>query len=152
MKHTLSIILALAFFFVNAQSHQEAKDLLEKSKKATQAFKNYKIEFKNSITSPTGNEAKPTVTRSMEGTIYVKGDTYRLILNDMVYINDGKHMYIVDPEIEEVDKMELDEEAPLTPTAILSEFDKNYSYKLGDKKNRRRQDYSIHRFKAKWLQ
>lgn len=134
MKYTITLLLSLSLLAVSAQTHKEAKALLEKCKTTTESLDNYKIDFKNSITSPARDESKPATTRSMTGTIHVKGDAYRLLMNEVIYINDTKHMYIIDPDLEEVDKMEVDEESILTPTSILSEFNKNYSYKLGDKK------------------
>ena len=70
MKTYFTLIFASLFSLgLIAQSHTEAKALLEEVKVKTAEFKNQKIEFSNTMDSPTGNEAKPRSKRSMNGTM-----------------------------------------------------------------------------------
>jgi len=116
-----------------AQSSSEAQKLLNEVTTKTKAYTNQRINFKSTINSPTGNPEKPRSSRSMSGEIFIKGDSYRLLMGELVYIFDGTKMYIVDPEIEEVDVTTLEDGMNLTPNSILDEFDKNYSFKMGKK-------------------
>ncbi|MCT4622696.1 MAG: outer membrane lipoprotein carrier protein LolA [Schleiferiaceae bacterium] len=135
MKFRIALIFSLILSISFAQTNKEARALLEEVKAKTLSFKTQKITFDNSIEIPSADPAKAGTKRNMQGVISLKGEAYRLELNGMIYLNDGKSMYIIDPDIEEIDVTTTDDgEMPLSPTSILSEFDKGYSLKLGDKK------------------
>lgn len=112
------------------QTSKEARALLEEVKTKTLAFDNQKITFTNVLEVPNSDPAKASTKRSMEGVIFLKGDSYRLEMNEVIYLYDTKKLHIIDADSEEIDITSVDDETPLSPTSILNEFDKGYSLKL----------------------
>ena len=112
------------------QTSKEARALLEEVKTKTLAFDNQKITFTNVLEVPNSDPAKASTKRSMEGVIFLKGNSYRLEMNEVIYLYDTKKLYVIDVDSEEIDITSVDDETPLSPTSILNEFDKGYSLKL----------------------
>jgi len=134
MKYLSILFIGLFTFSGYGQTNKEARSLLEEVKTKTLSFENQSIVFTNVLEVPNSDPTKPNTKRSMEGKILLKGDAYRLEMNDVIYLYDTKKLYIIDVDSEEIDITSVDEETPLSPTSILSEFDKGYSLKLEDKK------------------
>ena len=134
MKYLSILFIGLFTFSGYRQTNKEARSLLEEVKTKTLSFENQSIVFTNVLEVPNSDPTKPNTKRSMEGKILLKGDAYRLEMNDVIYLYDTKKLYIIDVDSEEIDITSVDEETPLSPTSILSEFDKGYSLKLEDKK------------------
>ena len=133
MKYLVGLFIAIfSLGMVNAQTSKEARTLLNEVKAKVQSYKNQKITFDNEIEIPSADPDKKSIKRSKTGVIVLSGDSYRLELDGLVYIYDSKYLYIIDPDIEEVDITTLDEDVPLSPTAILNEFDNGYSLKMGE--------------------
>ena len=134
MKYLSILFIGLFTFSGYGQTNKEARSLLEEVKTKTLSFENQSILFTNVLEVPNSDPTKPNTKRSLEGKILLKGDAYRLEMNDVIYLYDTKKLYIIDVDSEEIDITSVDEETPLSPTSILSEFDKGYSLKLEDKK------------------
>ncbi len=135
MKYLAGLFIALfSFGMVNAQTSKEARALLNEVKTKIESYKNQKISFDNQMEIPSADPAKKSIVRSKKGEIAIEGDSYRLELDGSIYIFDGKKLYIIDPDIEEVDITELDEEFTLSPATILNGFEKGYSLKLNGTK------------------
>lgn len=134
MKYLSILFIGLFTFSGYGQTNKEARSLLEEVKTKTLSFENQSIVFTNVLEVPNSDPTKPNTKRSLEGKILLKGDAYRLEMNDVIYLYDTKKLYIIDVDSEEIDITSVDEETPLSPTSILSEFDKGYSLKLEDKK------------------
>jgi outer membrane lipoprotein-sorting protein len=132
MKNFTSVLL---FFLLGssvalAQSHAEAKQLLEDASKELKAHQTVHLEFSYSFEN---NRVDPPVVQKENGMISVKGDDYRLEIMGMEQIRQGNKLYTILHDDEEVQVTEYDEEenTGLTPTSILESFEKGYSYKLG---------------------
>jgi len=134
MKYLSNLFITLFTFSGYGQTNKEARALLEEVKTKTLSFENQKITFSNVLEVPNSDPDKASTKRSMEGTIFLKGESYRLEMNDVIYLYDTKKLHIIDIDSEEIDITSVDEETPLSPTSILNEFDKGYSLKLENKK------------------
>jgi outer membrane lipoprotein-sorting protein len=134
MKYLSILFITLFTFSGYGQTSKEARALLEEVKTKTLSFENQKITFSNVLEVPNSDPDKASTKRSMEGTIFLKGESYRLEMNDVIYLYDTKKLHIIDIDSEEIDITSVDEETPLSPTSILNEFDKGYSLKLENKK------------------
>ena len=134
MKYLSLVFVSLFAFSGYGQTSKEARALLEEVKTKTLSFENQKITFTNVLEVPNSDPAKGSTQRSMEGVIFLKGDSYRLEMNEVIYLYDTKKLHIIDIDSEEIDITSVDDETPLSPTSILNEFDKGYSLKLEDKK------------------
>ena len=134
MKYLSILFVGLLSLSSYGQTSKEARALLEEVKTKTLSFDNQKITFTNVLEVPNSDPAKASTKRSMEGVIFLKGDSYRLEMNEVIYLYDTKKLHIIDVDSEEIDITSVDDEAPLSPTSILNEFDKGYSLKLENKK------------------
>ena len=61
-----------------------------------------------------------------------KGDKYNVKWNDITFIYDGKKLYTINPDDEEVtiSTEDLDEESTITPNKILTFFEEGYEFKM----------------------
>lgn len=134
MKYLMALFLACFTLTGFAQTNKEARALLEEVKAKTMSFKNQKITFTNVLEVPNSDPDKAPTKRDLTGTIYLKGDAYRLEMSGVTYLYDLKNLHIIDEDTEEIDITSVEDETPLSPTSILNEFDKGYSLKLAEKK------------------
>ena len=61
-----------------------------------------------------------------------KGDKYNVKWNDITFIYDGKKLYTINPDDEEVtvSTEDFDEESTITPNKILTFFEEGYEFKM----------------------
>lgn len=132
MKYFTGMLLAAGLFSASliAQSHQEAKQLLEKAADELKSHPQVYLEFDYNFEN---NRVDPPVVQKESGKIAVKGDDYRLEIMGMEQLRKGSKLYTILHDDEEVQVTEYDEEenSGLTPTSILESFRSGYSYKLG---------------------
>lgn len=129
--------MACAIFSVGllAQSHTEAQALLQEVKAKTEAFKTQQIEFTNSIDAPTGKPDGARSSRESSGKAMVKGEKFRAELDGIIILFDGRITYMIYPDDEEINVMDKDDDegVALTPSSILAEYEKGYSYAMAGK-------------------
>lgn len=134
MKYLFLIGAFALSFFVEAQTNKEAEKLLKEVRKKTEGYKTQTIAFTNQIDAPTGKPDKPRSKRTSNGTAKVKGQKFRVALDGMIFLNDGKKAYIIYPEEEEINAFKEEDGAMnLTPSSILSGYEKGYSYAMAGK-------------------
>lgn len=134
MRYILLISTFAFSLFSSAQSNKEAEKLLKDVRKNTEAYKTQTISFTNEIDAPTGKPDKPRSKRKSSGTAKIKGQKFRIALDGMIFLNDGKKAYIIYPDEEEINVFKDEEGAMnLTPSAILAAYEKGYSYAMAGK-------------------
>ncbi len=114
---------------------KEAIKLLDLVKADLKTHTNRKISFTNTIETPAAEPgAKPRVLKE-KGTLYIKGDLFKLEYGGNTYLNDGKRTFVIMPEDLEVSIMEAGEESgAITPSGILKMLEeKKFTYSLGRK-------------------
>lgn len=120
--------LFITFIGINglfAQSSDKAKKYLDEVATKVSAYKNISIDFKYSLK----NEAE-NIEQSTKGDVYLKGDLYLLNLMGVTRLYDGKKIYTITPEDEEVtiSNSSDEEEETITPSKMLTFYKEGYSY------------------------
>lgn len=134
MKQIILIFALAASSMALAQTNKEAKKLLQDVRKTTESFKTQTITFSNELDAPTGNDKNPRSKRTTKGSAKIKGQKYRIDMGDFLAIHDGKQTFMVYPDDKEINIVNNKEGGvSLTPSSILEEYDKGYSYSLAGK-------------------
>ncbi|EGV44804.1 outer membrane lipoprotein carrier protein LolA [Bizionia argentinensis JUB59] len=126
MKKLLVLFLALATTATFAQDN-EAKNLLNKVSKKVKSYNNISIDFKYALNNDAEN-----IKQETRGNVVIDGDKYRLNILGMTRIFDGKTLYSISPDDEEVtiSSNNTEDENSITPSKMLSFYEKGYSYKM----------------------
>ena len=131
----LFTITAVAFFLVafntvdvNPVKEKNAgKELLDKVVAKAKSYKNMDIDFKYAI-----NNAKENINQESKGTVILQGNKYHLSFMGITKIFDGKKIYTIVPEDEEVTISNHDENDAnaMSPNKIFTFFKKGFKYSL----------------------
>lgn len=120
-------LLALLLFINHPASAQDkkAKDLLDQVTAKVKSYTNIVIDFKYAL-----NNAKENINQESKGNVTMKGNQYVLNLMGVTKIFDGKKIYTINPEDEEVSISKLDEkdDAAVTPSKMLTFYNTGYKY------------------------
>ena len=110
---------------LSAQDSQKAENLLNEVSSKVQAYDNMVIDFKYSLENTTEN-----VNQETRGDVSIKGEKYVLNLMGTTQMFDGKKIYTIIPEDEEInisDYIEEDENN-ITPSKMFSFYEDGYNY------------------------
>lgn len=125
------IVLVFGFVlgvFMNAQT--SGKALLNKATEKMKSYSSLYSTFDYSL-----DNAKENIHDKQHGYIYLKGDQYHLSLLGIKQIFDGKKVYTISEEDQEVTISKGEnEETLLTPTKILNSYKKGFTITMGEKK------------------
>ncbi|MBT8325280.1 MAG: outer membrane lipoprotein carrier protein LolA [Winogradskyella sp.] len=127
IKHN---IIALLLLFVSngfAQSNTEVQKLLDDVSKKVKAYDNISIDFKYEL-----NNLSENINQETKGSVTIEGDKYVLNILGVTRIYDGKTLYTISPEDEEVtiSSDNSDEEGTITPSKMLSFYEDGYRYQM----------------------
>lgn len=122
------IRFAVIFFIslnLHAQNSQKAKKLLDDVSSKMKGYENIVIDFKYSYSNPGDN-----LNQESKGNVSLKGDMYVLNFMGITRIFDGKKLYNIVPEDEEITISSYDSEKSdeLTPSKMLTFFNSGYKY------------------------
>lgn len=108
-----------------AQNSQKAKGLLDQVSAKIKSYNNIAIDFRYSMINP--NES---LNRESKGNVCLKGDLYVLNFMGVTRIFDGKKVYNIVPEDEEITISSHDNQKAdaLTPAKMLTFFNSGYKY------------------------
>src|SRR5699024_8831017 len=122
---TLFIFSLLISFNFQAQNDEKAKKLLEEVSAKVNSYDNMKINF-----SYVQESAKDNLRQETKGCVALSGDKYKLDLMGTTRIFDGKKLYDIIPEDEEINIANYDpeEDSELSPSKMLSFYEKGYDY------------------------
>lgn len=126
MKRLLQIIALLFISFnLQAQNSQKAKDLLDQVSAKVKSYENISIDFKYSLTNP-----KENLNQESKGNVIMQGNKYVLNFMGVTKIYDGKKIYNIVPEDEEISisKFDENEEDAVTPSKMLTFFNHGFKY------------------------
>ena len=125
MKAFFKIILIfIAVLNVHAQD-KKAKVLLNEVTKKIKSYSNIVIDFKYNL-----NNAKENINQDSKGSVIIKGNQYVLNLMGVTKMFDGKNIYAINPEDEEVTISKFNErdENGITPNKMLTFFNSGYKF------------------------
>jgi outer membrane lipoprotein-sorting protein len=131
----LVTLFALALFLVAfapvgntpAKDKNKAKALLDKVVTKAKSYKNMVIDFKYAI-----NNSAENINQENKGTVMLQGNKYVLSFMGVTKIYDGKKIYTIVPEDEEITITNNDESDPntMSPNKIFTFFKKGFKYSM----------------------
>lgn len=127
MKSLFILFIAVSTgFSAIAQEDTKAKSVLDKLSAKTKAYKSIKAEFSFTMVNKTEG-----VNESQTGKIEIKGDKYRLSISGQDVISDGKNVWTILKDAEEVQINEIDEEDEdaISPNKIFTLYEEGFKYK-----------------------
>lgn len=110
---------------LNAQVDTKAKAILDALSTKMNALETMKFEFTYSMV----NTAEG-INESKSGSIYIKGDKYRLYIDDQLVICDGVTIWTYFKEENEVQINSVDPNNQNTPNKMLTSYNDNYKAKF----------------------
>ncbi len=121
----MSLCLAIfAATLVSAQDSDKAKSLLDEVYNKVKSYENIQVDFKYSLQN---NEAN--INQETRGDVTLEGEKYLFNYLGSQQIFDGKKVYTIVPENEEVTIDELsEEENTITPSKMLTFYREGHSY------------------------
>lgn len=124
------IALALILVFnlnVFAQDGTKAKTLLDEVSTKVKSYDNIAIDFKYVLVN-----TEEDIHQETRGDVVMQGDKYKLNILGITRIFNGKTLYTISPEDEEVTiSNENSEDAnTITPSKMLSFYEDGYTYKM----------------------
>jgi outer membrane lipoprotein-sorting protein len=127
MKKLFIAIVILLSFSANAQEAEKAKALLNEVNTKVKSYENISIDFKYVLKNMSEN-----INQETRGDVVIEGDKYLLNILGVTRIFDGKTLYSINPEDEEVtiSKDNTDDESSITPSKMLSFYKEGYTYAM----------------------
>ena len=125
MKQIVIVIVVLissSFGFA-----QDAETLLNEVYDKTNSYENISIDFKYVLQNTSEN-----INQETRGDVVIEGDKYVLNILGISQIYDGKTLYTISPEDEEVtiSSDNSEEETTITPSKMLSFYKEGYTYEM----------------------
>lgn len=125
MKKLFLLVIVLVSFSTYAQEAEKAKALLNEVNAKVKGYNNISIDFKYVLKNTSEN-----INQETRGDVVIEGDKYLLNILGVTRIYDGKTLYTVNPEDEEVtiSKNNTEDENTITPSKMLSFYKEGYTY------------------------
>jgi len=127
MKKLVFILVAIMSLNLQAQSSQKAEKLLNEVSSKVKAYNNMVIEFKYALENKAEN-----VSQETRGDVSIHGEKYILNLMGTTQMFDGKKIYTIIPEDEEINISNYVEEDnnSITPSKMFSFYEDGYNYEM----------------------
>lgn len=121
----VTLILILTSITVHSQNSAKAKALLDEVYTKVTSYENIYIDFKYALSN-----TSEKIYQETRGNVTMKGNKYLLNYLGATVIYDGKMVYTVVPENEEVtiDAKDASDESTVTPSKMLTFYKKGYNY------------------------
>lgn len=125
MKKFLPFFVLLVAVFSASAQDKKAKDLLDEVTAKVKSYDNIVIDFKYSLSNTREN-----INQESKGNVILKGNLYVLNLMGTTKLFDGKKIYTINPEDEEITISRFDEKDAnaITPSKMLTFFNSGYKY------------------------
>lgn len=119
------VCFLLVSFSIQAQDAVKAKSLLDEVSEKVKSYENIVIDFKYALNNP-----KENINQESKGNVTLKGNLYNLDFMGVTKIFDGKKVYTIVPEDEEISISKFDEndDNAVTPSKMLTFFNSGYKY------------------------
>ena len=130
----LKNIVTILFLAVslNTFSQNDAKKLLNEVSQKVKSYQNISITFKYLLENTAEN-----IKQETKGDVVLQGEKYKLNILGVTRLFDGKKLYSISPEDEEVtisSEKDNDEDA-ITPSKMLTFYQDGYTYKMDIEQN-----------------
>lgn len=133
MKRIVTVaVLLVSTAFTFAQGTQKAQKLLDEVSAKMNSYQNMYVEFKYVL-----DNKKEGVHQETRGNATMKGDLYNVNFLGTNQLYDGKKIYTIIPEDEEVNIADVDEDEDdtLTPSKFFSFYKNGFTYDWSNLKN-----------------
>jgi outer membrane lipoprotein carrier protein len=131
MKKLIALLISISItVFSIAQDtdkgDKKSREILDRLTAKTEAYGTIKTEFNYKM-----NNVEADIDENTEGTLFVKGDKYRLMIAGQLVISDGVTIwtYIEDAEEVQINSVE-DSEESITPSNLLTSYNDDYKSKF----------------------
>lgn len=129
-KKMRKVVLALFIIICSVtfgQNSNDAKDLLDEVNLKVKSYDNISLDFKYVL-----HNTEENIKQEMRGSVILQGDKYVLNAFGVTRIFDGKTLYTISPEDEEVtiSSDNSEDESTITPSAMLSFYQDGYTYQM----------------------
>ncbi|TYB73042.1 outer membrane lipoprotein carrier protein LolA [Bizionia saleffrena] len=123
----LVLLLLLISSSVFSQNANDAKALLSEVSQKVKSYDNIAIDFKYAL-----NNSAENIQQETRGDVTMLGEKYKLNILGITRIFDGKTLYTISPEDEEVtiSSENAQGEGSITPSKMLSFYEDGFSYKM----------------------
>lgn len=127
MKKFVPIAFLLLFIFSSHAQDKKAKDLLDQVTSKVKSYKNIVIDFKYAL-----NNSKENINQESKGNVTIQGNMYVLNLMGVTKMFDGKKIYTINPEDEEISITKFNEkdDTAVSPSKMLTFFNTGYKFML----------------------
>jgi outer membrane lipoprotein-sorting protein len=114
-------------FLGHTQDNEKAKALLNEVSAKVKSYKNIAIDFKYALENSSEN-----INQVTRGDVTIEGDKYLLNVLGVTRIFDGKTLYTISPEDEEVtiSSENTEDENTVSPSKMLSFYKDGYNYAM----------------------
>mgnify|MGYP006196242987 CR=1 FL=1 len=121
----IAFVFLLSITSIQAQNSQKAKELLDEVSAKVKTYENIVIDFKYAL-----NNQKENINQESKGNVTLQGNLYNLNFMGVTKIFDGKKVYTIVPEDEEISISKYDEndKDAVTPNKMLTFFSSGYKY------------------------
>ena len=125
-KLFLMAFLALGFTGFS-QSDAKAEALLTEVSNKIKAYKNISLDFKYEL-----DNASENIKQVTRGDVVIEGEKYKLNILGITRIFDGKTLFTISPEDEEVtiSSDNTEDESTITPSKMLSFYEDGYTFSM----------------------
>ena len=127
MKKLIIIIVLIFSGSLFGQTDTKAESLLNEVSTKVKAYKNISINFKYEL-----NNVSENINQETKGSVTIEDNKYVLNVLGITRIYDGKTLYNISPEDEEVtiSSENTEDEGTITPSKMLSFYEEGYTYKM----------------------
>tara|TARA_B110000003_G_scaffold61975_1_gene62341 strand:- start:5315 stop:5959 length:645 start_codon:yes stop_codon:yes gene_type:complete len=127
-RNKILFIFSLFFAFsasVLGQTSLKAKKLLDDTSAKISSYKNYQFDFNYSLDNTIEN-----ISQETKGEVIVADKNYKLITPDLIQLFDGKNLYTIIPDNEEVliTKPDQSDIEILNPTKLIEIYETGYDF------------------------
>lgn len=126
MYKVVKVLMVLLVSFTSfAQDSQKAKTLLDQVSAKVKGYQNIAFDFKYSMSNP-----KENLNQECKGNVVLQNDLYVFNFMGITRIFDGKKIYNIVPEDEEISisKFDSQKDDGFTPSKMLTFFNSGYKY------------------------
>ncbi|MUU78409.1 LolA family protein [Winogradskyella endarachnes] len=127
MKKLFVIAFLTLGFTAFAQSDAKAETLLKEVSTKIKSYNNISLSFKYEL-----NNVSENISQETRGDVVMQGEKYKLNILGITRIFDGKTLYTISPEDEEVtiSSDNTEDESTITPSKMLSFYEDGYIFKM----------------------
>ncbi len=125
MKKIVFVFILIIINKVYSQSSEDAKKLLDDVSTKISSFESISFDFTYSL-----NNKEEQIKQETNGNVTVSGDNYKLNYLGLVQIFDGKNIYTIIPENEEItiSKADRENDIGINPSKLLTFYKSGYNY------------------------